>query len=162
MPITLPFRLPIQLPGHTNTPSGAFVDAVVESDAVPADLGSDVLVMPDLDTTFTPRGDAVVVADAFARRLDTRRGTLWSAPNYGFFLRDFLNDVVTPDTLQQIRAGIEAQAEQEERILGLQVGVAYDIEDQVLVVRMQVVSDAGPFALALTISQLTTDVLVEA
>lgn len=146
-------------------PAGLLIGSPVfsgEGEAAAPDFGFDVLVLPDLDTSFTPRRDTAAVADAFARRLSTPRGTLWDDPNYGFDIRDFLNDEVTPGLLAAIRSGIEAQAEQDERIFACTASVEYELSTETLRIRARLLADAGPFGMVFEVSTLATNILVEA
>lgn len=127
-----------------------------------SDFGYDVSTFPSLDVSFTPRNDVSIVADAFARRLLTPRGMIWSDENYGFDVRDFLNDEVTQEMLQTIRAGVQAQAEQEERILAASVKVAYSYRLATLRLGVELSTDVGDFSLVMDVSKVRTDIFVGA
>lgn len=146
------------------SPSNPFADNFFASEAAqaPADFGFDVLTLPDLDLSFTPRRDAVILADAFLRRLYTRRGQLWSDQRYGFYILDYLNDQVTPALLAELIAGIEGQAELEERIASIRVRAQYRPADETLKLAIALQSAVGPFTLVLSVTAVTTDIFMEA
>lgn len=148
------------------TTTGGVGASAVSGGVLAADLageyGFDVLTIPDLDGTMTPRQDAVVVADAIARRLITPLGKLLDHPNYGFDLRDFLNDELDRTTLQTIRAGVEAQAEQDERVFNATAVVKFDPNTETLSVSMQCEGAEGPFNFVLAVTELTAQLFVEA
>lgn len=143
--------------------STALGDTIFSDEALQteSDFGFDIVVFPTLDMTWTPRRDAVALADAFLRRLFTPRGRLWAHPNYGFDIRDYLNDEINRDTLNAIKAGCEAQAEQEERIFAARARVSYDLATEKIQVSVGLESAAGPFSLVLSVASLTTDILLE-
>ena len=126
------------------------------------DFGYDIMVFPQLDMTWTPRNDALSLADSFARRLLTPRGKLWAHPNYGFDLLDYLNSIITKTDLHAIQSGIEAQGEQDERIFSVAAKVTYYLATQLLKVAASVTSEVGPFSMVLQVTSLTTDIIVEA
>lgn len=149
--------IPAAAPG-TALPGYVFAD---EAASEAPDFGFDILTLPDLDVTFTPRRDVLVLADAFARRLFTPRLSLWAHPGYGFDIRDYLNDEVTLKTLAEIRSGAEAQAEQDERFYAAVVRVGYDGNREAIILRAQLRTEIGPFALTLAVDKLTADITVE-
>lgn len=152
----------LSIPVAPTDPALADVVFADEATTEPVDFGFDILALPDLDVSFTPRRDVAMLADAFARRLFTPRGRLWAHPNYGFDVRDYLNDTMTRDTLQQIKAGCEAQAEQDERFFATSTRVAYDARREALYIQILLQTEAGPFSLVMNVTSLTADIVVEA
>lgn len=144
-------------------PSADLSSVVFSSEAarVDPDWGFDILTLPNLDTSFTPRRDSVALADAFVRRLFTPRGVIWSDPTYGFDIRDYLNDEVSQSMLAEMVGGIQAQSELDERIHDCQVRAAYNFKTEKLSLRIGISSDLGPFNLVLAIGDLSTDILLE-
>ena len=70
----------LSLEPSSETPVASTVfsnEAAVE----PPDWGFDILTMPNLDMTWAPRRDHLVLADAIVRRWFTPRGRLWAHPD---------------------------------------------------------------------------------
>lgn len=122
------------------------------------DFGSDILVFPGLDVTMTAVTGTRVVAEAVAKRLITPRGLLWRHPNYGFDLRQFLNDVVDDALLFRIKDGVERQAEEDERVFSAQADVSFDSGSKKLSVKLSLQTNEGPFDLVLLITELNVSV----
>lgn len=151
--------LPYMLPFVLGAPMLPMTERFDEALAGP-DFGFDILTLPDLDTSFAPRRDQVMLADAFLRRLYTRRGLIWSDPSYGFYVLDYLNDELTPTMLAELVAGIEAQAELDERISGVDVRATFNPRTEKLNLRIGIASAAGPFTLVLGITSVTLDIFM--
>lgn len=62
------------------------------------------------------KDDAVILGQALEMRLDTRKGTFWDAPGYGLAVDEYLNEGITSDGIEGIRAAIKAECEQDERV----------------------------------------------
>lgn len=157
IPYTLPFYVgnPV-FPALSSSAVERFFDETAGTD-----FGFDILTIPDLDVSFTPRRDSMLLADVFARRLFTPRGRLWRHPNYGFDVRDYLNDEVTVETLSAIKSGVEGQAEQDERFVSAIADVSYNRSTEKLSLRVSLRAASGPFTLVVGVTKLTTDLLVE-
>lgn len=125
------------------------------------DGGSDVLVFPGLDETFTLINDGRVLAEALARRLLTPRGTLPFHADYGFDLRNYVNESMTQDVLYRLKAAVERECELDERVLAASATVTYGYQTQALRVRVSVTTSNGPFKFVLNVTSLTAELLGE-
>ena len=119
-----------------------------------ADLGTDCSTYPDLDVTFALRTGPHVVAEAVARRyLTPRGGGLFYDLNYGYDLRQYLNQVITPGVGAQISAQCESEANKDERVLGALVTVTQGPGQLAsFAVHTVLQLSTGPFTFVLTVS----------
>jgi phage baseplate assembly protein W len=124
-------------------------------------LGSDVLVFPGLDETFTLVSDSRVLTEALARRLCTPRGTLPFHPDYGLDLRQYLNQSMTADALYRLKTAAERECEQDERVGSADAVVTYTPSSSSLKVSLTINTAAGPFRLVLSVTQVSVDLLSE-
>lgn len=122
-----------------------------------SDLGQDLDCVTDLAPTMRMVSGRTALAQAIARRLITPRGTLIDDPNYGFDVRQYLNDDLGPRDIGLISAGIVAQCLQDERVFAAQASVV--LTAGVLVVTISLTDAAGPFKLVLGVSDVTADIL---
>lgn len=146
------------------TPSPAPSTTVFVANALARPLidgGSDVLVFPGLDETFTLVNDGRVLAEALARRLTTPRGTLPFHADYGLDLRGYLNESMTQDVLYRLKAAVERECELDERVLTASATVSYAFGTQALGVRISVTTSNGPFKFVLNVTSLTVQMLGE-
>src|SRR5690349_16156686 len=90
------------------------------------DFGSDISGFPDLDPTFSLVSGTTALAQAIARRLESPRGSLWYAPDYGTDVRGRLNDAFTASGLHALQSDIEAECEKDERIRHASATVTLD------------------------------------
>jgi len=118
-------------------------------------LGTDIHTPDlDLDPLFTLVSEGQMLAEAIARRLFTRRGTLLGDPSYGRDLRALINgDDADPAT---IRARVEAEARADERVKTARATVT--LAETVCTVAFSGTSAAGPFQFTATIDRLTGQV----
>lgn len=118
-------------------------------------LGTDVHTPDlDLDPTFTLVSEGQMLAEAIARRLFTRRGTLLGDASYGRDLRALINgDDADPAT---IRARVEAEARADERVQTARAIVT--LTETVCTVAFAGTSAVGPFQFTATIDRLTGQV----
>lgn len=118
-------------------------------------LGTDIHTPDlDLDPTFTLVSEGQMLAEAIARRLFTRRGTLLGDSSYGRDLRALINgDDADPAT---IRARVEAEARADERVKTARATVT--LTETVCTVAFAGTSAAGPFQFVATIDRLTGQV----
>lgn len=65
--------------------------------------------------------DESILAQALLLRLDTRRGTDWTDPDYGLQVDDLLNAGLTSDALAQVASAIKAECEKDERVSSVAV-----------------------------------------
>lgn len=127
--------------------------------ATAADYGSDVLVFPDLDETLTVVNDKRVLAEAMARRLITDKGAMAFHPNYGFNLRRYLNRPLRTPELAEIKAGVEDQCEEDERVLSAECAPEYDFATQTLRIPIEIETAEGPFTMVALVDSLNLTLL---
>jgi hypothetical protein len=127
------------------------------------DFGTDVstYVGGDLDPTFAVISGRRVVAEAIARRLETRRGALLRDPNYGTDLRAWLNRdfVGSAATLFRLKASVDREAEEDERVLSADATVTYEPAFQKLRIAIAIETAEGPFELVLAVSAVSVAIL---
>lgn len=119
-------------------------------------LGRDIGAYPDLD--WRVREGVENLREGLLRRLTTPRGSLWYAPNYGLDLRVYLNETITPETLEEIRILVEQECEKDPRVLlaSAQVGIAPGHQ---LVVKVVAETDDAPVELVVSVDRLNVEVL---
>ena len=161
-PVTVTILLPVAAPPvpaqPVSTLQQSFGTGVA---ALTGDFGSDVLTFPGLDETFTLVSDGRVVAEALARRLSTPRGLMPFHPDYGLDLRQYLNEAITADVLYQMKAALELECEQDERVQNADAVVTFDQAQQTMLVTINATTASGPFRLNLSVSQVSVDLLAE-
>lgn len=124
------------------------------------------------DTSATTRinrgrvvSGATLLGEAMFRRLTTDRGTLLDAPNYGFSLRTFLNADMTPARRAALPGLIRLELQKDERLVegSVRVVVTEEIDSAGAIEWTVDVSavgvDTGPFALAISASAVTVELL---
>jgi hypothetical protein len=125
-----------------------------------AELGSDFAAVEDVDANLTVVSGRVAFAQAIARRLLAPAGSLFYDPDYGFGLSGYLNAIIV-GTTGQIESGIERECFKDERTKDVTAEVTFDESAKALAARVDLTDAAGPFALTLNVSALSTEVLLE-
>lgn len=97
------------------------------------------------------------LAQALARRIITPRGALIDDPNYGTDITDFLDDDVPAPVLTQLAGNIDAEFLKDERVVASQSTVIFAAGK--LVTTSSVQDGDGPFALVLSVGDVTVDIL---
>lgn len=128
--------------------------------AAPPDFGTDLFGINDLDLAMREVSGRELLAQAIARRLQTPRGGLFYDNDYGYDLRALVNAPELPK--KTVETNIENEVLKDERILDAVVDVRYegDPADQ-LFVRLLLRDGTGPFALVLSVSDVTVEILTE-
>lgn len=121
--------------------------------------GTDVSCFPHLDGGFGLISGRRVVMEAVLKRLSTPRGMLWAHPDYGLDLRNYIGEQITDATLAQLRSDVQAECENDERVLAVDVGVTWNSAASTLYVALTVYDGNGPFSLTLQVTQLSVDVV---
>lgn len=122
-------------------------------------IGTDLDGIEDLSPAMREVSGREALAQAIARRLRTPRGGLFYDERYGFDLRQFINEVA-PST-GYIAAGVQAQAEQDERVLRARAQV-YQLGEmqERLRVDLTITDRRGiDFRLSLAVTDLTVEIL---
>lgn len=123
------------------------------------DYGTDISTFSDLDPSFAPIVGKRVLAEAIARRLSTRRGGLPYDLNYGTDVRSWLNESMSTDAASRCAQACEAEASKDERVYSADAQVTFELATSRLTIRMSVQSGEGPFALVLSVSAVSVELL---
>lgn len=133
-----------------------------------ADYGTDVAMRfaagaaaADIDPTFALVSGRAALVQACARRLLTARGSLLADPDYGFDIRLALGDGLTPARRFALETSVANEVRKDERVASARARVTNAAATGALVVRVEVLGedDAEPFALTLSVSALTVELL---
>lgn len=119
-------------------------------------LGTDIGAIPDL--TWQVREGFANLREALLRRLITPRGALWYAPNYGLDLRQYVNEALTLEVLEEVRILVEQECEKDSRVLLAQAEVHPEPQNR-LVVRVRAETDAGSVELVARVDRVRLEVL---
>jgi hypothetical protein len=138
-----------------------FTEPALLNEAV-VDWGKDISTFPDMDAALMLSTDLrVVVTQKLLRRFSTPRGSLAFHQDYGYDLRQFVNDTITDETLFRMKAGSEREAEQEEYVSEATAQVRYDVPTETIYLSMEVVISTGPFRFVLAVDQLRVTLVTE-
>lgn len=121
------------------------------------DYGTDLSCVFDLDPGLAEVTGNVLMGQACARRLTTPRGTLIDDPNYGYDIRQFLNDDLSPSDLAKIGAQCDQELLKDERVVSSTTTIT--LVGNVLTASSVVFGANGPFTNVVTVSALTTTLL---
>lgn len=110
--------------------------------------------------------DETILSQAIARRLATKRGSIWTTPDYGLALTEYVLAGLTTEALATIPAEVKAELEKDERIASL--AVAPPIRStlpgggQSLRLSLTVTPSKGPvFSRVIAVSDLTVELLTK-
>lgn len=120
-------------------------------------FGTDLSCIDDLTDAMLETSGRILLGQAIARRLITPRGGLIDDPNYGFDVRDYLNDDIGPGDLARLQAGVNAEAVKDERVIRCTSKATF--ASGVLVLDLALVDSDGPFKLVLAVSDVTVQLL---
>lgn len=125
-----------------------------------ADFGEDVSTFPDLDVTGNSITGLRTIAEACLRRLSTPEGSLEYDPDYGYDLRDLLNEDLDARDLRRHAARAEIELEKDERIARADVVLSLEPTTHKLTIRITgTLVNAIAFQFVLGIDAVTSDVL---
>lgn len=120
----------------------------------------------DISSPFFARlaDDDRILAQAVYMRLTTRRGTYFTAPDYGLAVTDYVLEGLTNDALERIPYEVKAQLELDERIAGATVTATKTPTEirggYALILDITIMKRKGtPLALTLGVSEVTVEVL---
>jgi len=94
-----------------------------------------------------------------AARLETPRGSIWYAPNYGRDLRRHIGRPRVDGVLWEVQAEAQSEVLADDRIDECSVTAEWTGTDGMQVTVRAVASTAESFALTLSVSDLTVDIL---
>lgn len=108
---------------------------------------------------FKHTSDAtVILGQAIEMRLSTQRGTLWTDPEYGLPLSDYVNEDLTQQKLIRIQSEVRSEIEKDERVNSATVKATAVSGAKGLSLRLEMQispSNAPSFPLTLDITDLT-------
>ncbi len=113
----------------------------------------------DIDPSGALDDGLRAAAHSVARRFVTPREGLFYDPEYGEDLRAYVAKAMTAGEVFRLRSRVAAQAEADERVLSASVSASFDAATNALKVRVACESSLGPFALTLSVSALSVDLL---
>lgn len=126
------------------------------------DYGTDSSTFPKLDSTFSNMSGARAVAENVARRWLTPKGFLSFHPDGGLDMRAYLNETITDEVLNRLKQEAQYEAEQDERVLAADVTVTYDQNTNLISLGGKLTLATSTFSMTLKVSELTSDLLLEA
>jgi hypothetical protein len=118
------------------------------------DFGTDVSTFPDLDPAFALISDKRAVGEAIARRLMTPHGSIDYDADYGYDVRDLLNEDMGPAELLAAQSAIVDEAEKDERVLHATLDLVFVPESDTLSLPLTLELADGPFELVLSVGQV--------
>ncbi len=121
------------------------------------DYGNDTEAVSDLTFPRSQVEGEIMMAQAMARRLTTRRGGLFYAPDYGYDLRQFLKGSVPPTSV--INGNIENELLKDDRVADVTAESTFN--GTTLEVRVFGNGAEGPFDLTISIDEVTVELLRE-
>lgn len=124
-----------------------------------AELGVDLVALPDLDPAFPLQAGFANLGEALARRLMTPRGGLEYDLDYGTDIRGRLNDSLTNDELADLQGSVEAEVLKDPRVLDVDVRATFIASAFTLRLEIRGATAAGPFALVLAVDRVTVALL---
>lgn len=123
------------------------------------DYGNDTEAVSDLTFARRQVDGETMMAQAMARRLQTRRGSLFYASDYGYDLRQFLKGSVPPASV--INGQVENELLKDERVADVTAEVSFNEQSEVQEVRVFGNGSEGPFDLTIPIEDVTVELLRE-
>jgi len=122
-----------------------------------SELGVDFACVTDLDADLSLVDGQTALLQSCARRITTPRGGLFYDANYGIDVRDFLKQSGFSET--QAARIIEQELLKDERMLNAVAAVTLNQIDETVTINIEIESDAGPFTLTITVTNLTVELL---
>ena len=123
------------------------------------DFGTDISLYPDLDASFSTVTGFTLIGQDLARRLETPLGGLFYDSNYGYDVREMVNDASTQANVLKRQSGIERECKKDERILNARATVTFSPATQTAAVKILIDTALGPFTMILAVTQLTVALL---
>ena len=125
-----------------------------------ADLGTDVSTFPDMDATGRTISGTRALAECSLRRLTTPEGSLEYDTEFGYDLRDLVNEDLDARDLRRHQTRAEMQLELDERIRSASVTLTLNTATSTLMVRVSGTLVTGSdFAFVLAIDKVSSTVL---
>lgn len=125
-----------------------------------ADFGDDVSTFtPGLDPTFTLISGSQVLRENLARRLQTPRGSIPFAEDYGTDVNLWLSEGMLEDDLDELKMAVEQECLKDERVLDAKAAIEFNAQTQELRLDVAVDTEQGPFRLVVSVDKLNMRLL---
>ncbi len=121
-------------------------------------LGVDFACIDDIDADLSLVDGKTGLGQACARRITTPRGGLFYDADYGIDVRDFLKQSGFSET--QAARIIESEILKDERVDNAVAVVNLNQIDETVTIDIALESEFGPFALTVTVGNLTVELLL--
>lgn len=122
------------------------------------DFGTDIATIGGLGKKFRLVDGLTNYAQAIVRRLSTPRGGLFYAPDYGYDVREFLNETDSAEARFSLEVNAAAECEKDPRTLSADAELT-EVGDGDFRLRLALETTEGPVALVLNVERLTVEVL---
>lgn len=124
--------------------------------------GSDSYCISDVGLIdFQVTNPTQLIGQRIARRLQTPRGALAGIgddPNFGWDVRQYINAALTPVSIAQAQAQIQAECTKDEEVQSAEVTLAQNAGGG-LTITIVLTTATGPFTLTLAVTALTVDAI---
>jgi hypothetical protein len=114
----------------------------------------------DVDPAMRETSGLQVLAQSLVMRQFTPTGSSIGNPNECVDLRNFLSAGLTQSQTQQIGAVVQQQLLRDQRVQTVSVQATFNTSTGILTVTENIVSNAGPFTLTLSVSNVTVTLLL--
>lgn|SRR5574337_242848 len=138
-------------------PPLTFANPTVAAQLATVDFGQDIDASDDLNPFLQLLDGLPNLGQALAHRLSTPRGSLPYDANYGYDVRELLNETMTPTRQAQLQVDIAGECRKDERVLAAQV--AFRFSGTLLQLFINITTAGGPFRLVLGVTAVSVDVL---
>jgi|GEM_PF-2280677 len=125
----------------------------------PGDLGTDLDFTSDIGLRWNLASGRRNLANALIRRLSTPRGSLDWDLNYGFDIRDALNEGMTDVEISGLSGSITDECEKDERVEKVDVNSNFNFGTNTLSIPITITDSDGPFDLILLVTNTTVELL---
>lgn len=122
-------------------------------------FGTDIACDADLSDVFAVVSGRRCLIEAVMHRLATERGSLIDDPSYGFDVRAWVNETMTPSRRFALEAGVANEASRDERVFSAQASVTFTDATSKLSIKLALVDAQGPFDFVLAVDSLTVELL---
>ncbi len=127
---------------------------------MPADFGTDLGCVFDLEATCAPVTGRKLLAQAIARRLITPRGRLIDDANYGTDLTEFINEDMSKRDIAMLLSAINAEVMKDERVASVTIDIiAPPNLTGAYTIRIDLEDADGPFSMTVAASSVTLELL---
>jgi phage baseplate assembly protein W len=121
------------------------------------DFGQDIDASAGLNPYMRLIGGLPNVGQALLHRLSTPRGSLPYDANYGYDVRELLNETMTPTRQAQAQVAIAGECRKDERVQAC--NVALNLTGTTLTLYINITTAAGPFRLVLAVTAVSVQLL---